>query len=728
MFKNKNADHVARLKRRTGASRTHQQPTEMPNGQVEISLRSVPMSAIVKNIVPGEILSRVDQWLTRSTQIVSYIEATASNANRLAKQVYFVTPILPHPCEIEIWNGVVKKLGVKGTIITSKSEEKGFKHFLDVCAAIGTPSYLECKTLDGITENKTFLAGLESEITNANLIVAVGESSLASYQALKARSKHQGKLVIWQNSPRNSPFLASSRNLNPVQASNLAREKTVRREILKNCDALICFDKDSATWSYLEEVNAQRIRRVSRGINLARFSQEFTASRRIEMREKLGLPDADFIFLQAGPLEVEAGAIDSVFAFKSLLQSHPNLLNHTKLVFCGTGAAGADVRQAVVDLKLDDHVFFLNPNDENTLQVLGNQLSNLLVLCDAVLHTPIAPVNGSPLRYLDCTYDIFCALASGLTVISNGHGWVGEWIARFYRIFSTGSIHSQAKLMHESIEKQERMVGLKRAVRMAIENELALDKAVDELSRVMSSLLTVQYAQPVESVSHVIDQIEKTVQARQYVEAIQLISNAFKMPGLSEMQRANLFRHIGDCFTKLGDLENGLQNYARSLDLDPYNAKTFIGLGTIALQTHNYNVAVPQFQKAVSLSPRDEMASLGLGLAFEGLGEPKEALNWTIRSCNLNIENTVALYNVVKLAYDLDQFNEAEEILTRYVGLHPNDVNMKFSLGGLAFKNGKMNVTRQLMEDILVLDPMNSRAHGLLSQVNKENEKSKRAS
>lgn len=282
--------------------------------------------------------------------------------------------------------------------------------------------------------------------------------------------------------------------------------------------------------------------------------------------------------------------------------------------------------------------------------------------------------------------------------------------------------------MHESIDKQERMVGLKRAVRMAMENELGLDKAVEELSRVVASLLAAQKTQPTENASFVIEQIEKTVKAHQYVEAIQLISNAFKMPGLTEMQKANLYRHIGDCFTKLGDLENGLQNYARSLELDPYNSKTFIGLGTIALQTHNYNVAVPQFQKAVSLSPRDEMANLGLGLAFEGLGELKEALNWTVRSCNLNIENTVALYNLVKLAYDLDQFNEAEEIVGRYVGLHPNDVNMKFSFGGLVFKNGKSEFARQLMEDILVLDPMNGRAHGLLAQMNREAEKSKRAS
>ena len=47
------------------------------------------------------------------------------------------------------------------------------------------------------------------------------------------------------------------------------------------------------------------------------------------------LPEADFIFLQAGPLELEGGAMDTLFAFKNLLQSHPDLVGRAKLAFCG---------------------------------------------------------------------------------------------------------------------------------------------------------------------------------------------------------------------------------------------------------------------------------------------------------------------------------------------------------------------------------------------------------
>ena len=183
--------------------------------------------------------------------------------------------------------------------------------------------------------------------------------------------------------------------------------------------------------------------------------------------------------------------------------------------------------------------------------------------------------------------------------------------------------------------------------------------------KIVEGLLTTPDVSENRDVNGTLERIETTIQARQYLRAIELIEAAFARPGLTGTTKAQLFRHVGDCFTKLGDLENGLQNYARALELDPYCAKTFIGLGTIALQTKSYNVAVPQFQKAVSLAPNDDMASLGLGLAFEGLGEIAEALRWTARACNLNIENTVAIFNLVKLAYDNDAFTEAEDIVGR---------------------------------------------------------------
>lgn len=118
------------------------------------------------------------------------------------------------------------------------------------------------------------------------------------------------------------------------------------------------------------------------------------------------------------------------------------------------------------------------------------------------------------------------------------------------------------------------------------------------------------------------------------------------------------------------------------------------------------------------------MASLGLGLAFEGLKEFKEALSWTVRACHLKADNTVAIYNLVKLSFDMEEFSDAERILIRYLGLHPHDVNMIYTLGTIAYKTGKTDIALQLMENILALDPMNSRAHSLIAQIQKgENQK-----
>ena len=652
----------------------------------------------------------------------------ASRVSQMGKKVAFVAPMLPHHCELEIWNAVVQSTGVIGVIITADQEERAFQTFVETCNLAKIPVALSCKTLETTLENKSFLGGLENEIRDAAVVVAVGEASLSTYQALKARRSLQNRLLVWQNAPR-PPVTLGMWKATPFAAlpPQMTREKTIRREVLKTCDAIISLDKEGATWAYLEEVNPQRIRRINRGVNTQIFNLEKWDANKRDIRKALGIAANDFIFLQTGPLEVDSGALDTVYAFKSLIQSHNKLVGKVKLLFCSTGISSADVRQAVVDLQLEDHVFFLNPSDSANKLLVGNQLSPLIAACDVLIHSPLAPSNGSPQRFLDTTYDILCGLACGVTVVSNGFGWVGEFVGRFYKTFAGGNIHSLTRVMFESIDKREKLTNVRRAAFKAIENELNFEQSAEEFSKIIVNSLAGPQVQDGNSTEAIFDQIEKTIQGKQYLDAIVLINKAFNLSEITTTQRANLFRHIGDCFTKLGDLENGTANYTRALELDPYCGKSLIGLGTVALQQQNYNVAVPQFQKAVGLAPRDDMASLGLGLAFEGLGELEEARRWTSRACNLNIENTAAIFNLVKLAYDTEVFAEAEEVVSRYVGHHPHDINMIFTLGGLAFRGGKYEEAAKLMENILLLDPMNGRAHGLMVQIQKRNESRRQA-
>jgi tetratricopeptide (TPR) repeat protein len=652
-----------------------------------------------------------------------------SNGSELkSKKIAFVAPILPHHCELEIWNAVVKKMGVSGVILTADQEDRSFQTFVETCNLSDTSVSLSLKTLETTLENKSFLGGLENEIRDADVVVAVGEASLSTYQAMKARRSMQNRLLIWQNAPR-PPSTLGLWKATPFAAlpPQMTREKTIRREVLKTCDAILSLDKEGASWAYLEGVNPQRIRRLNRGIDTKIFNLEKWESNKRDIRKALGLAANDFVFLHLGPLEIDSGALDSVFAFKSLLQSHSQFAGKVKLLFCSTGASSADVRQTVVDLQLDDHVYFLNPSESGNKLLVANQLSPLIAACDSLIHSPLAPTNGSPQRYLDTSYDILCGLACGITILTNGFGWAGEFAGRFYKTFSGGNIHSLSRAMFDSIDKRDKLANVRRAAFKTIENELNFDQTVDEFSKILLNALSGPQVQNQDSIEACFEQIERTIQGKQYLDAIHLINKAFGMSDLATTQKASLFRHIGDCFTKLGDLENGQANYTRALELDPYCAKSLIGLGTVALQQQNYNVAVPQFQKAVGLSPRDDMASLGLGLAFEGLGELEEARRWTSRACHLNIENTVAIFNLVKLAYDTEIFTEAEEVVSRYVGLHPHDINMVFTLGGLAFRSGKLDEATKLMENILMLDPMNSRAHSLMAQIHRRTETRKQA-
>ena len=110
-----------------------------------------------------------------------------------------------------------------------------------------------------------------------------------------------------------------------------------------------------------------------------------------------------------------------------------------------------------------------------------------------------------------------------------------------------------------------------------------------------------------------------------------MIDHLLKENDLPSHHKANLMRLVGDCFIKLGDRNMAKKSYIDALDIDKYLYKAHIGLGTISLTKENFDVAIIHFQKAVALAPSDEMANLGLGMAFQGLEELEQATKWIVK-------------------------------------------------------------------------------------------------
>jgi tetratricopeptide (TPR) repeat protein len=148
--------------------------------------------------------------------------------------------------------------------------------------------------------------------------------------------------------------------------------------------------------------------------------------------------------------------------------------------------------------------------------------------------------------------------------------------------------------------------------------------------------------------------------------------------------------------------------------------KIYIGLGTVALIKGISDVAVLHFQKAISLAPEDEMANLGLGLAFQGMTEHKEAMRWINKALRINPENSAAIFSLVKSSHELNEYQQVEQVLKQYLSKHPESLDFIYTLGGIYFKQSRFQETVSLMQDILTKDPANERALSLKKQSESE--------
>ena len=90
-------------------------------------------------------------------------------------------------------------------------------------------------------------------------------------------------------------------------------------------------------------------------------------------------------------------------------------------------------------------------------------------------------------------------MSCGVTIISNGFGWAGEFASRFYKTFAGGNIHSLSRLMFEAIDKREKLSNVRRAAFKAVENELNFEQSVDEFSKIIANTLSGPQIQFVQS-------------------------------------------------------------------------------------------------------------------------------------------------------------------------------------------------------------------------------------
>lgn len=561
-----------------------------------------------------------------------------------------------------------------------------------ICGYLTQTSYfqdLECIALPDHNDNTTFLPGLEKALAGFDLVIIKERLGMYAYQAVKAKWRHRFRLVVWVD------------NASPFPGEDLANMRTVRQEVTNVADAFIVQSEGVRSALNLEGVDNRRIFTFSPWVE-ARVSR--TAKSRAKAAQTLGLADTDFIVAHFGQIEWEEALLDLVHAAKLLEASDKSLAARLKLVFCGIGSYSHELRDRLVRLGLDRQAVYVAPSRD--------AFETVLTAADCMYSSQIPSrdrIEGEP-------YRIVSAIANGIPLLASRTPLIEEYVGKHRIDFCAGSPDSLARAIKKAAQAGALRgnVANKNSAQKAKRSQAA-SEMLDMFAQVARQPTTIDQ----NALDHQVHEVEALVNAKQYLAAIDLIESIFRIKDIPVHHKANLYRLIGDCFTKLGDGDQAKSAYGFAIEFDPYMARAYIGLGTVALTRQAFEAAVPQFQKAVSLAPEDEMANLGLGLAFQGMGEFDESSRWVMKSLSIKPDNTVALFTAVQVAHERGKYSEAEESLERYLGLHPADHNMVYTLAAIKHKIGRNKDAKALVERILAVDPYDDKAQSLLKQVNR---------
>jgi|GEM_PF-1215595 len=114
--------------------------------------------------------------------------------------------------------------------------------------------------------------------------------------------------------------------------------------------------------------------------------------------------------------------------------------------------------------------------------------------------------------------------------------------------------------------------------------------------------------------------------------------------------RLALVADMGECFTRLGKLEEAQVLFEEILESDIRNIQANAGLGIVSLLAGAPEAAALAFGNVLHVDPREPKALCGLGMAQLQLGRYEEGIDLLQQSLQVSPDNLAALDELVRFA------------------------------------------------------------------------------
>jgi len=182
-------------------------------------------------------------------------------------------------------------------------------------------------------------------------------------------------------------------------------------------------------------------------------------------------------------------------------------------------------------------------------------------------------------------------------------------------------------------------------------------------------------------------------------------------------QHYEVLRELGDCYTSVGNYVQAQRCYEKAASVGPDEPGPYVGLGAAALQTGRCEDAEIAFRVACRLDPNCAKAYTGLAMVAQQRREYVPAFDLYMKSLELDSDNITALLGLFQVSCEMGSFAKVIYYLEVYLHMHPGDASVMFALAALYLKDGRPEESREMLLNLLALEPTSEDATNLLEEV-----------
>jgi len=182
-------------------------------------------------------------------------------------------------------------------------------------------------------------------------------------------------------------------------------------------------------------------------------------------------------------------------------------------------------------------------------------------------------------------------------------------------------------------------------------------------------------------------------------------------------QHYEVLMETADCLASTGKYDEAQRHYEQAALLSPDAAGPYVGLGVVALQTSSLEDAEIAFRVACRLDPRCAKGFAGQAMVAQERAHFTEAFGMYLKCLEIENDNMTALLGLFQTSCQMGSFDKIIHYLQVYLDTHPGDTSVMYALGALYKKDGRLEESREVLRNILALQPEYKDATNLLEEV-----------